>query len=465
MEERSHFDLLVIGTGAAGLSSALGFIEAAAERGESPSVAVVERSSEQERGGATKGSWANLMVNPEGVVDPDVIQRVIDSHPEVDEAYFRTLEAAAGEAVDWLGKHGVTLDHTPTGFAMESTYRATVGGGQAIVEALTEAIERYPAASFHYETEAVRLRLNGVGRVDGVLVRGADGLLRVLSASSVVVACGGFEGNYEMLTRYVGPRAGEIVPVVPAVRNNVGDGLRMITEIGGDTAGQFDMLHVQLVDSRSSKPDAGIFGVPYGIIVNEAAERFVDEGSRTFEGLNESLAFEVWRNQNSAAYFIGDTQTFSIPGFEHLNQTDLAPVEAGTIPGLARGLGLDPEKLEATVSAFNSAVQDGTFDVSRCDGKRTTGLAIDKTNWARALSEGPFRAYPVKTAVTFSFGGVRTDVRARVLTPGGTPIPHLYAAGVATGVWYQEYPGALSVLRCVVFGRIAGREAAQAARP
>nr|WP_237535471.1 FAD-binding protein [Streptomyces sp. SID3343] len=181
-------------------------------------------------------------------------------------------------------------------------------------------------------------------------------------------------------------------------------------------------------------------GVPYGIIVNQAGERFVDEGSRALE----------------------DAKTFAIPGFDQLNQTDLVPVEAESIRDLGRELGLDPEKLENTVSTFNTSVQDGEFDVSRRDGKRTTGLAIDKTNWARTISEGPFRAYPVKTAVTFTFGGVRTDIRARVLTPGGTPIPQLYAAGVATGVWYREYPGALSVLRCLVFGRIAGCEAAGA---
>lgn len=62
--------------------------------------------------------------------------------------------------------------------------------------------------------------------------------------------------------------------------------------------------------------------------------------------------------------------------------------------------------------------------------------------------------------MTFCFGGIRTDTRARVLTGSGTPTANLYAAGVATGVWYREYPGALSVLRSVAFGRITGEEAA-----
>jgi tricarballylate dehydrogenase len=62
--------------------------------------------------------------------------------------------------------------------------------------------------------------------------------------------------------------------------------------------------------------------------------------------------------------------------------------------------------------------------------------------------------------VTFTFGGIRTDTEARVVSPAGTPIPGLYAAGEVTGLYYHEYPAGTSVLRSVTFGRVAGAHAA-----
>lgn len=458
--EQDTFDLVVIGCGAGGLSAALGFIEEAGQRGRTPTVAIIERSTKAERGGATRWSWVNVMVDPDGIVDAGIVERVLDSDPAFDREYFATLRELGGDSVKWMQANGVTVTHTPPPFAMESNYGAVEGGGLSLVDAFAAKIEAHPGATFLYETEALRLTQDEQGRIVGVVVRGADGLTRNVGAGAVVLASGGFEGNYQLLTQYVGPRAGEIRPVAPGLRHNLGDGLRMATDVGGSTAGQFDMLHVELVDPRSTKPDPGVFGAPYGIMVNRAGERFIDEGSRTFEGINEYLAWTVWRDHGNLAYFVYDADAAALPGFEFLNQTDVAPYESATIEGLGEAMGIDATRFAATVEAFNAAVSDGEFDQSKKDGKRTSGLTIEKSNWAMPIRTAPFCALPASAAVTFCFGGVRTDTRARVVTGSGTPIPHLYAAGVVTGVWYQEYPGALSVLRSVTFGRIAGREAA-----
>ncbi|MFF1551254.1 FAD-binding protein [Rhodococcus erythropolis] len=456
------FDMVVVGCGAGGLSAALGFLEESAERGASPSVAIVERSTETDRGGATRWSWVNVMVDPDGTVDPAIMERVLDSDPAYDREYFSLLRKLGHESVDWMKANGVNVSHAAPPFAMESNYGAVEGGGLSLIEAFAARIEVYPESRFLYQTEAVRLKQDDQGRVSGVVVRDADGLARTLLAKKVVLASGGFEGNYEMLTQYVGPRANEIRPVAPGLKYNRGDGLRMVTEIGGSTAGQFDMLHVELVDPRSTKPDPGVFGAPYGLMVNADAERFIDEGSRTFEGLNEKLAWTVWRDHDNLAYFVYDAETEALPGFEFLNQTDVPPFEGDTIEELATAMNIDAAIFSATIHEFNEAVQDGEFDPSRPDGKRTNGLAIEKSNWARPIQQPPFKAVPGSAAITFCFGGVRTDTQARVVTGNGTPIPNLYAAGVLTGVWYQEYPGALSVLRSVTFGRIAGRDVASA---
>ncbi|MEV7663635.1 FAD-binding protein [Paenarthrobacter sp. NPDC089316] len=454
------YDLLVVGTGAAGLTTATEFLHAADKGGWKPSIAVIDKAPVEESGGATRWSWVNLFVNQHGQVDPEVINRVIGGHPDVDDQYFRTLEAESGDTAQWMRTQGVQIAYQNPGIAMESDYGAVVGGGQALLDALMAQLRTRKGVEFLYSTEALMIHQNGAGEVDGLTARTADGTEFTLRARTVVVACGGFEGSPEKLKQYVGDRGADIKPVVPGLRYNVGDGLRMITQVGGATSGQFEKLHVQLVDSRASKPDAGIFGVPYGIIVNNKGQRFIDEGSRTFEGLNAPLAWSVWRDHENEAYVIFDAQTDAIPAFSFLNQTNLEPVSATTIPGLAEALGLDPVALHRTIEEFNAATVAGPFDPATKDGLRTQGLGIEKTNWARPLTTGPFIAYPVRTAGIFSFGGVRTDIDGRVIGTGGQPIPGLYAAGVTTGVWYTEYPGAMSILRAVTFGRRAGRHAA-----
>lgn len=68
----------------------------------------------------------------------------------------------------------------------------------------------------------------------------------------------------------------------------------------------------------------------------------------------------------------------------------------------------------------------------------------------------------MKAQLTFTYGGLKCDLDSRVLSTTGVPIPGLYAAGELSGLFYNEYPPATSVLRSLTFGRIAGRDAAQA---
>ena len=69
-----------------------------------------------------------------------------------------------------------------------------------------------------------------------------------------------------------------------------------------------------------------------------------------------------------------------------------------------------------------------------------------------------FLAYPLVGALAYTFGGLATNAKADVLSPRG-PMPGLYAAGETTGHFYGTAPNAVAVLRALVFGQIAGREA------
>jgi len=125
-------------------------------------------------------------------------------------------------------------------------------------------------------------------------------------------------------------------------------------------------------------------------------------------------------------------------------------------------IGVDADGLLQTVTDYNAACTGDpqTFDATICDGLAAAKtLQPPKSNWARAIAEPPFICWPLVGAIAYTFGGLATDTRARVLR-GGAPIAGLYAAGEITGHFYGTAPNAVSVLRAFVFGRIAGREAA-----
>jgi succinate dehydrogenase/fumarate reductase flavoprotein subunit len=457
----------VLGCGAAGLSAAVSYAAVARAAGRTPRIAVVERARREERGGATRWTSSWFRITEDRRLDPAFVARMREvSGGLADLDYCRTLEREVTETLAFLERNGVELIYFKQPFANRNTGSGLgmpARGGLGIVEGLCAVLERTAGVEFLYETEALRLELDEDGRIEGVLVRTHDGTARVLQASSgVVIACGGFEGNAEMLTRYLGPRACDLPLIAPTLRNNTGDGVRMAMEVGAATAGQFDMFHGEPADPRSSKPDAVVYAYPFGILVNARAERFYDEGKDSFDSTFEELAFEIWRHQGQQAFLIGDQATASIEPVQAIILTDQPPVTGGTLRELATGLGLDPQALERTVAAYNAAVAPGEFDPRKFDGKRTRGLAPPKSNWAFPLERPPFIGYPLTCAITFTFGGVRTDSLARVLTPSGTAIPGLYAAGEVTGLYYHHYPAGTSVLRAATFGRIAGAQAAGA---
>ena len=88
-----------------------------------------------------------------------------------------------------------------------------------------------------------------------------------------------------------------------------------------------------------------------------------------------------------------------------------------------------------------------------------------KSNWALPISHPPFLAFPVRCAITFTFGGIRVDERGRVLDGTGAQIPGLYAAGeMVGGLFFGNYPGGAGLISGATFGRLAGQAAATDAR-
>ena len=460
-----EFDLVVVGCGGAGLSAAVSYIEAAAERNYQARVVVLERAAESDRGGSTRWTTAGLRVNPDYTLDPRWVGRVQEVSKQLADLEFcRAFEKEVPSTCRFMVDHGVEIIVGQSPIQGGPSHTAVPnGGGHAIVDALARHVEQAPGAEIRYRTEAVRLSLGDEGQVDGVIVRNPSGLLSKLQAKSVVLACGGFEGNYEMLTQYIGRNAVDLKVLAPGTQYNKGDGIRMATEIGAATAGQFDGMHAELVDIRTDRADAVLYGHTYTIAVNGEGKRFFDEGEKNLIDSFELIAYEVWDKQDQTAFLITD---HAVLGQEMLTgwfDTDIPPAKADSIADLARQLGLESEALEATVAEFNEACAgnaDVPFSPFTYDGKSTTGIEPPKSNWASPISHPPYYGYPVAAAICFTYGGLKTDTTARVLSEGGVPIPNLYAAGELVGLFYHEYPAATSVLKAVTFGRLAGAHAA-----
>ena len=130
-----------------------------------------------------------------------------------------------------------------------------------------------------------------------------------------------------------------------------------------------------------------------------------------------------------------------------------------------RQLDIDPEGLARTVRAFNAAVmRDVQFNPAVLDGKGTIGVTPPKSNWAQPIDTPPYVGFGVTCGITFTFGGLRINTDAQVISTDGEPIPGLYAAGeLVGGIFYFNYPGGSGLTNGAVFGRIAGASAARAA--
>jgi tricarballylate dehydrogenase len=161
------------------------------------------------------------------------------------------------------------------------------------------------------------------------------------------------------------------------------------------------------------------------------------------------------------AWCLFDQQAYQREEFARAWRPVGPPLQAETLKALAALMEMPAENLLETVGNFNAAIQPGVYNLDRLDGKRTAGITPPKSNWALPLDQPPYIAIPVTGGITFTFGGLKCDTTARVMDTRGKVMDGLYAAGETVGeIFYYNYPGASSVIRGAVFGRIAGTHAA-----
>ncbi len=458
-----HYDIIVVGAGVAGLSTALACVEQLVEAGaEDVSIAVLERSSREMRGGSSRWTGAYLRMADSNTVSEHFVEDMMAfSEGYSDEKIVRRLAAEAPAALDWLAQQGVAFEHLPTIFLTAARPRLLpVGGGKAVVERLADKVESY-GVEILYETAFQHIVYEN-GRIVGVQVGTQQGPATI-GTKAVVLASGGFEGNPEMLARYFPHPVHRLRNISPGGEQNKGEGIEAALALGAKPAGEYNSFHAEPVDPRSRMPEAVVMLFPYGILVNKLGERFVDEGEDSIDETYERISRTFLTQPGQTAYCICDQRVFEIPNYHHALGTDAEPVTAATVEELAEKLGLPAAAISRTMEDYNrAAAHNATADFQplRKDGNAARGIAPAKSNWAVPLTRTPYVAWPLVCSIVFTYGGIATDTESRVLDRDDRPIPGLYAAGEITGLYYGKYPGATSFLRGAVYGRIAGRNAA-----
>jgi len=484
-------DVIVVGGGNAALCAAISAAESAKR------ILVLERAPEDESGGNSRFTAGLMRVVYNGVED---LKQVIElSQDEVARSDFGTyteeqffddmarvteyrcdpdltelLVKQSFPTVVWMRRNGVrfTAAWGRQAFNIGGKFKfwgglavEAVGGGPGLVDSLTQ-IARKKGIEIWYRARAVSLVADDSG-VHGVVVK-HEGKTKTLSSRSVVLAAGGFQANTEWRTRYLGP--GWELAKVRGTRFNTGDAIEMALDIGAAAHGNWSGCHAVAWDRNA--PEFGDLAVgdqfqkhsyPWGIYLNAEGRRFVDEGAD-------------FRNYTYAKYgrvILGQPQQFAWQIFDAKVKAQLRDEYrikqvtkrvANSLPELLKSLeDTNAENALKEIEAYNKAVRtDIPFNPNVKDGRRTEGLAVPKSNWANTLDTPPFEAYAVTCGITFSFGGLRINPQAQVLSSDGEPIAGLYAAGeLVGGIFWFNYPGGSGLTNGAVFGRIAGSNAAK----
>ena len=485
MKQKLDADLIIAGCGVAGLSAAVTALEAGLK------VINLERSGEELFGGNSRWTEAYMRMKNDSEVsddfeeqfarnagwniDQNVLAAVggdaahwpsyVKSHSLPDPEVISTFAGAVPPTLAWLKGLGLRFEPQPIYLLTQNTTRiAAKGGGLAIIETL-RAKALALGGEIRYHTTAVDLAREDDGQVSGFVCIRPDGRRETLRAKNVVLACGGFQGNPEMMTRYVGLRSKHIRPVAIGGYHNKGEGIRMALAAGAAPAGEYGSYHAEPVDPRSKMAEAVVFIYPYGILVDNRARRFIDEAPGTVDANYDNITRSIADQPDGICHVIFDSKVEDIPRWKTSIRSDQPAYSAPTLEALAGKLGLPAAGLGETVRAFNAACpkDESGFDPFKLDQRATTGLAIGKSHWSRAIDKAPFHAYPIISSNCFTFGGLKVNSDAQVLDQDGRVIAGLYAAGETMGIYHQVYAGSTSVLRGLVFGRRAAQHAARPA--
>ena len=457
-------DILVIGGGNAALCAAIMAREAGA------SVSLLESAPFEWRGGNSTHTRNIRCMHDE---PQDVL---LEAYPE--EEYWQDVLKVTGGITNerlakiairesstcrtWMRKYGVHFQAPLSGtLHLSRTNAFFMGGGKALVNAYYRSAEGL-GVKIYYNSPVNSIELADRHFIAAILENGER-----IEAKACVLAAGGFESNIEWQREAWGIDEQGKSPadnfLIRGTTFNQGILLKNMIGAGADSVGDPTQAHMAAIDARAPLYNGGICTridcVSLGVVVNENAQRFYDEGEDFWPKRYAIWGRLVAQQPNQIAYSIIDSK--SIGRF-------MPPVFEGTIADnitdLARKLKLDPLILNKTIEDFNLACRPGTFDHTALDDCHTEGLTPAKTHWATQINVPPFYAYPLRPGVTFTYLGLKTDETTAVHF-NGKPSNNLFVAGemMAGNVLGKGYTAGIGMAIGTAFGRIAGQNAAKAA--
>jgi succinate dehydrogenase/fumarate reductase flavoprotein subunit len=450
-------NVLVLGGGMAGLCAAL----AAAERG--------ARVLVLEKGTRLGGSMAlsNGIVWSFSRTD-DVRSRLREGNPALQDLVVEQLPAG----MDWLVAHGVELQPLQHYFGYGHGRPAS---GPQLAAALGDAI-RQRGGELVTGAGLQQLVVQD-GAVTGALAFGADGSVEA-KARSVILATGGFQGNAELLARYVTPYAQHLY--LRANPCSTGDGLIAGMGVGAATTPALDAFYGHAMSAPPARFGADRFQEmshkygPMAVAINLDGRRFADESAGTGE---ETLNIAMAGQREATAAYVFDADTADRPYHagplarvivERARQAGGPVLQADTLEELADGMrawGFPPREVMRSLREFNAAITAGEGG----------SLTPPRRGEPHAVARPPFTAALVRAAITFTCGGLGVDLDMRVLRRAAsvttlplarapademhvTPVPGLFAAGCDVGgISGRSYMGGLA--QALVTGRVAGTQA------
>lgn len=440
-EAEEFVDILVAGSGAAGLSAALSAVEAGARK-----VLLIEKFPLA--GGHTILSSGSVAAeySPEGI--SGLMNEILAfGEGHADPELARTLAEGSGAAKDRLERLGVRWISAPFRAVGAPSARSWNTGspqsGYDYVQVLMRGL-RKTTAEVRFRTRAESLLLADNGAIAGVYVFGPDGRRSLIRTRAFVIATGGYTASKRLLKRF----APEIPPGLETTASSrgelldgaTGDGI-LLAEAAG--AKLLDMDAIQML------PLAGGRLLDYvgaEVWLNDEGRRFVSEGSG-FREIEKAMT----REGAGAMWVISDARSPKGATLG-LKLMDGTVREAATLEEAARGMNVDPAVLSETLERYNRSVRKNWDD--------DFGIPLRGST----VETPPFFYGREHFALHYACGGVAIDKEARVLRPDGRPIPGLFAAGEVTGgVHGRMRVGACGLTDAFVFGDIAGRSAAESA--
>lgn len=424
--EDASCDIVIVGGGPSGLAAAI----TAKETNPELNIIVVEKMDILSGNGKFDLNFYD-MFNSEaqkaaGVEDSK--EQFIEDMKDAGNTPERLQVWADGEEVidAWLRSFGVTLDHyygTRNHMATKDDY-----AGQ-MIQCQMELRAKELGLDIRTGTQGVDLVMNDKV-CEGVAVKTKHNERYNIMAKKVIIATGGFSNNQDLLAKY----APDYVNF--ATSNQIGatgDFVPVFEKYGMklENMGKIRVIPMILQPSRDlTNAGSGT------VLVNDQGVRFVNER-------NGDLKIAEPIREQKAVYMVVDSQKVT----DHANVRKQVKEgrfkECATMAEVAEYIGCDAATLEATFASYNEHANAGTED--------EFGLVPERA----ILEEGPYYVSRASSAIHMTKGGVSCNEKAQVLYENGDVVENLYACGEVT--WQS---GGYS--QSVVFGRVAGEQAAKA---